>query len=258
MRILIVYFSGTGNTARIAEDLQREFQAQNAQCEILPMEQVTQAKVSLDIQAWDLIGIGFPVHAMDAPQIVYDFLELLPQCRKNYFLFKTAGSAFLQGGSTRRLREKLAFKGLRLSHEQLYVMPPNAFGTANQSKVDKRYYQSLELVKRSAGEILAGIKHRVPEAPLAAACYAFAGLEKHGAAQASKRWQVNEDCNLCGLCAKQCPTENIRIEEGKITFGDSCLLCLRCWWNCPQRAISHSFLKPFFLKEPYQLPLPPY
>jgi len=254
MRILIICFSGTGNTFRIAEILSNEFSERGHVCQLLPMEAITLGKVTPVYQDWDLIGLGFPVHAMDAPQIVYDLLDLLPKSRQAYFLFKTAGSAFLLGGSTFRIRERLANLGWKIRHEQLYVMPPNAFGTAKQAKVDTRYYQSRDLAILSAGEILDGIIKRQPEAPFKAACYAFAALEKHGARQSSRRWKVSPSCNLCGLCASQCPTQNISIQDGKLEFSDKCLLCLRCWWHCPTRAISHKMLRPFFLRAPYKLP----
>lgn len=254
MRILILCFSGTGNTLRIADLLCREFSRLENECRVLPVERITQGKETLEPGAWDLIGIGFPVHAMDAPQIVYDLVNLLPKASQKYFLFKTAGSPFLRGGSTIRIREKLANLGWKLRHEQLYVMPPNAFGTARQSKVDKRYYRSRELAVQSASEIISGVRVRVPEAPLRTACYAFAALEKYGARQSSARWTVNADCTLCGLCAAQCPTGNITIEQGKLVFSEKCLICLRCWWNCPTRALSHKSLRLFFLKAPYKLP----
>ncbi len=254
MRILIVYFSGTGNTKRISDLMQNEFISGGADCRIVAMEDYCLQRLELDLSEVDLVGIGFPVHAMDAPQIVYDFLKLLPQKTQNYFLFKTAGSAFIRAGSTRLIRHHLAMLGWKLVYEQLFEMPPNAFGTAKPEKVLARYNRCSALAAVTAQDILSGRKHRIREAPMVGLCYAFSRLEKHGAKQSSARWYATGDCNLCGLCAAKCPAENIRIEEGKLVFGDKCLLCLRCWWICPQRAISHKFLRFAFLKEPYELP----
>lgn len=254
MRILIVYFSGTGNTKRISVLMQREFISGGADCRIVAMEDYCLQRLELDLSGIDLVGIGFPVHAMDAPQIVYDFLELLPKKAQNYFLFKTAGSAFIQAGSTRQIRHHLAMMGWKLVYEQLFEMPPNAFGTAKPEKVLARYNKCSALVSLSTLDILSGNRHRIREAPLVDLCYAFARLEKYGARQSSRRWYANAKCNLCGLCVSQCPAQNIRIEDGKLVFADKCLLCLRCWWICPRRAISHKLLGFAFLKEPYSLP----
>jgi len=46
--------------------------------------------------------------------------------RKNYFLFKTAGSSFANTGFTYKIQDIIAKLGYRLKHEQLYVMPPIA------------------------------------------------------------------------------------------------------------------------------------
>jgi ferredoxin len=254
MRILIIQFSGTGNTRRIAEVLRQEFEDNGAESRIIPMEHITLGKITPDYAGWDIVGIGFPVHAMDAPAIVYDFIGTLPKSATRYFLFKTAGSTTFNAGSTYNIRHKLALLGWKLIHEQLYEMPPNAFGTANPKKVNKRYFKARALAIKTAAEILGGVNSRLADPMIRNLLYRFAALEKHGAQQSSKRWIVSSACTLCGICVENCPTENIHIEEGKLLFDDKCLLCLRCWWNCPARAISHTFLKPFFLKEPYILP----
>lgn len=254
MNIVIVQFSGTGNTKRVTELIRDGFMDAGHHCEIIPMEEITLGRTSFFPEAWDLVGLGFPVHAMDAPGIVYDFIAALSASPCSYFLFKTAGSPFLRGGSTWRIRHALASLGWKLRHEQLYVMPPNAFGSASPSKVLKRFNNCLALAEQSVAEICAGYRRVLPESPLRDACYAFAALEKHGAGKASKRWKVNDTCISCGLCSRNCPTANITMPEGKPQFDDKCLLCLRCWWHCPTRAIGHSIFNPFFLKAPYKLP----
>jgi ferredoxin len=254
MRTLILHFSGTGNTAYIAKILQGEFIALGSPSEILPMEELTLGRQCPDFSQYDLIGIGFPVHAMDAPQIVYDLLAMLPQGKQDYFLFKTAGSSMLHGGSTRKIREALAIKGWHLLHEQLYVMPPNMFYTQSPAKVAKRCAKAADLARQSVQDIHSGIRKRTPDTSLPGFCYGFARMEKHGARQSSRRWYASDKCTLCGLCAAKCPSENIRIEDGELVFGDSCLLCLRCFWLCPQNALSHKILKPFLLKRKFTLP----
>lgn len=254
MKILIVNFSGTGNTKRISEVIRDGFRESGHDCELVPMEDITLGRTSPDPDAWDLIGLGFPVHAMDAPRIVYDFIGSLSPTSRGYFLFKTAGSPFLHGGSTWRIRHALAALGWRLCHEQLYVMPPNAFGFASPSKVLKRFNRCRDLALRSVAEICSGYRRIMPEAPLRTACYAFASLEKQGARNASRRWTVNDACIACGLCARSCPAANISMLNHRPQFSDKCLLCLRCWWHCPTRAIGHRIFHPFFLKAPYELP----
>ena len=53
-----------------------------------------------------------------------------------------------------------------------------------------------------------------------------------------KRFVVNDKCIACGQCAKICPRNNIRIENGKACIGKNCAQCLGCLQYCPENAIS--------------------
>jgi NAD-dependent dihydropyrimidine dehydrogenase PreA subunit len=54
---------------------------------------------------------------------------------------------------------------------------------------------------------------------------------------------VDKDkCIDCGKCIKDCPTNNIKVEDGKITFSKNCICCVRCSFNCPTNAINIGIL----------------
>ena len=55
------------------------------------------------------------------------------------------------------------------------------------------------------------------------------------------RLNINHSlCNLCGICVKGCPEQNLKKTTEKISIRDEkkCLHCLRCLHRCPQYAIS--------------------
>ena len=51
-------------------------------------------------------------------------------------------------------------------------------------------------------------------------------------------YEVGENCTGCGICARRCMTQVIRIEDGRAVIDHSaCLECGVCWQNCPCGAI---------------------
>lgn len=253
MKIGIYYFSGTGNTRFVAEKLQQAFEQTGMSCDLIPMEAILKGEQPLHPEAYHMVGIGFPVHAFDAPTIVYDFLALLPKARISYFLFKTAGDKFLGGGSTQRLRKVLADKAWKLSHESFFVMPANMASKAKAEKISLLVRNAKAHALRTVAEILSGGRKVLPDTSAQRLFSRINRLESRGCKMASRHWLANSNCTLCGLCVRDCPTQNISVKGSKIEFGDKCIFCLRCWWNCPVRAIDHPYAKQVLLKQPYKL-----
>jgi flavodoxin len=86
MKILVTYFTQTGNTEKVARAI---YGAIGAQKEILPVEKVK------DPSGYDIIICGFPVHAHSVPLPVEHFIKQIPSGKK-IALFATHGS--LRGG----------------------------------------------------------------------------------------------------------------------------------------------------------------
>ncbi|HRY83509.1 MAG TPA: EFR1 family ferrodoxin [Candidatus Cloacimonadota bacterium] len=253
MKIGLYYFSGTGNTLLIAREFQKAFRAQGSDCELIPLEQITQKTHDISFNDFDMVGLGFPVHAFDAPRIVDDFIKLLPAKRVNYFLFKTAGSDFQLGGSTRRLRLALAERGWILKHESFLEMPPNVASNPSQERVDTVVAKARARVPEAVEQILTGKRIVLRDSYIQRALSIINHFENLGCFMGSSNWYTDKNCILCGKCVRACPTRNIRLSSEKISFGHSCIFCLRCWWNCPQRAIRHRHTQWALLKKPYKL-----
>lgn len=253
MNIGIYYFSGTGNTAHIAQGMSEEFRALGHECAAFPIEKYTLAGKEAEIKDMDLVGIGFPVHAFDAPWIVYDFIAMLPRRRCEYFLFKTAGSDFLLGGSTSRLRRAIAKRGWILRHESFFEMPPNLGGDAPPERISELVSKAEEHVHKVVAEIIAGERVILRDGTMQRLFSLINHCETLGTAMGSKNWTVSSACILCGKCVRDCPTKNIVIADGKVVFRRNCVFCLRCRGNCPVGAIDHKHLKWAMTKKPYRM-----
>ena len=52
-----------------------------------------------------------------------------------------------------------------------------------------------------------------------------------------RKFAANERCIGCGTCVQLCPRNNIRLVDGRPSFGENCIGCLSCVQLCPRAAI---------------------
>jgi len=81
-KILVTYYSLTGNTKKIAEAI---FESLEGTKTIKPLDEVD------EIESYSLIFIGFPVHSHSVPYRAEKFLQAIPRGKK-IALFSTHGS----------------------------------------------------------------------------------------------------------------------------------------------------------------------
>ncbi|MBN1289368.1 MAG: 4Fe-4S binding protein [Actinobacteria bacterium] len=66
------------------------------------------------------------------------------------------------------------------------------------------------------------------------------------------KMEVTEECNGCGLCAKNCFIKAITVPFGKAQISDYCRACGRCATVCPKNAIKIRIEDPDYLEKSYQ------
>lgn len=86
MKALVTYYTQTGNTAKLARAI---FEAIHFEKELLPVQDVK------GTEGYDIIFVGFPVHAHSVPAKILPLFKGLPD-GQNIALFCTHGS--LRGG----------------------------------------------------------------------------------------------------------------------------------------------------------------
>ena len=50
---------------------------------------------------------------------------------------------------------------------------------------------------------------------------------------------ASDACIGCGKCVRECPLNNIHLEQGKPTWGKNCTHCMECICYCPKEAIEY-------------------
>lgn len=231
MKAALFYFSGTGNTAKIASLFSKEL---NAELFALPLES------EVDLSEFDLIGISYPVHGFQPPKPVLTFVKKMPGLKRRVFFFKTSGENLsLNDESSGQILRILKRKGYLVSHEFHYVMPYNMIFRHSDSMAKLMYQTAIERVPKDVESVL-----EEPEQKLKIKCLKrlflwpvkierpFAGIHGH-------LFKVNlEKCIRCQKCVRECPMKNITIDsKGEFHFRANCVLCMRCSVHCPTGAI---------------------
>ena len=231
---MIYYFSGTGNSKWIAEELALRTgdEAQN-----LAELQRDAGKTTLSAKA-DTIGIVFPVYAWGAPLIVEAFCKRLTLAPETFaYAVCTCGDE--AGRSMRRLKKFFAFQSA-----WSFAMPNNyivGFDVDSPELEQKKLSQARERLDPIAQAILSHKSvYDVHEGAGAALKTALIRPLFNRFARTTSSFSADEACNSCGLCARICPIEAISMQAGKpVWVKKQCTQCTGCINRCPQRAIQY-------------------
>ena len=257
MNVGIFYFSGTGNTKIVAELFADNFRKNNHRVKIKSIEDFTKKNTTLNIDNFDLIGIGHPVYGMGFPGIINTFIKMLPEySNKNVFIFKSAGDfVSINNGASKLIIKKIEKKGYTVIHESLICMPSNWLIGYENNFAKQLYKAAIKKTEKYSDEILNCEKQRIKAGIILKLVSMFTNFfeENFGARFYGRFLKVNKNCNNCNKCINQCPVSNIYRENSKIKFGWNCIWCMRCIYNCPANAIKARILNCTVLKKGYDI-----
>jgi len=243
LKILIIYFSQTGGTELIAKRIRNGVLKSGNECVIMKLGDVK----TLNLNDFDIIGLGCPTFFYREPVNVQNFIQHLPNLNKHAFIFAIHGSCL--GNTFYYLSEELKAKGLVViggfdsysdSSLQFYPAPMHTHGHPDEIEL-----QEAEEFGRKLSDISFRIKKGENLIPR------FGLIEKTWWARESKmmtqevlrkispRFIINsEKCTKCKLCQTNCPGDAIDVEASPPEIQkEGCIFCWFCEKLCPEGAI---------------------
>lgn len=240
MKIEIKYFTSTGNTFWMCERAKEYFEEHGhevilSNCECEGMEFRDES---------DLVGIFYPVWGSTIPSIIgEELLKNRPARRKMFFI----GNCGAFSGDTgvywkKKIERKLGYDLFYADH---IVMPLNLnipwgdFMKIPDAEEQKAILEEAKVrLKTIVDEILAG-KRKLKGKDLFGRMGGI--LQRFQEKSCTHLWikamKIDaEKCTNCCICAKVCPTNNIKVSDKKLELGDNCIFCLRCYNLCPKEA----------------------
>lgn len=226
----IFYFTSTGNCLHVAKSIARDEQNIYSIPKLLKENNLKFKD--------DVIGIVYPTYGFGMPKIVKEFLSKVSWEANYSFAIATYGN---MRGAVCSNTERLAnSNNISFNYMNTLLMVDNylpGFDMDKQIKKlkDKKIDENIE-------NIIRDIKSRKNFKPneglgaklLTAMTQKLEGIVLNG--EQAKKYIINNDCVKCGICAKVCPTGNIKIED-KPVFLNKCEACLGCVHICPHNAI---------------------
>ncbi len=225
---MIFYFSGTDNSQWVAQQVAAKIEdtAQN----------ISKLTVPPNICEEQYLGFVFPIYAWGVPEPMLAFVKSLQKSDAFTFGICTCGA---DAG----IALKKFAKHYPLDSSYSVIMPSNYIvgsDIEDENIILSKLTKAKEEIQIIAAEITTKKKvYRVDEGSMAAIKTNLAHWGFNRFARTTKPFRVNDCCNGCGLCAKNCPAETIHLIDGKPTWNDKCYQCLRCINQCPQAAIQY-------------------
>lgn len=263
----IFFFSGTGNTWWVAQQLAEMLNRNQFQATTHSIEQVTPAQVNDRVDQADIVALGFPIYGSDAPLIMQEFIKNLPKTEHPKPMLVFATQAAWSGDGAYFIRPLVETLGYHIRWAVHFNMPNNicvdlgwflnSFLRLFQAKPE----QSLKRINKLADKISKGQAWIMGRSTFFSLGWVQRIPYRKGMPTLQKgTLSVDpEKCTACNRCVRLCPVENITLVKSLPRFDSRCNLCLRCFNFCPELAIA-AFGKPFnptwFGEKPYQGPEP--
>ncbi|MFC2045650.1 flavodoxin family protein [Chloroflexota bacterium] len=246
IRSIIIYFSQTGNTKKIAYAIYKGMSQLLEQCEIEPLRKINPQ----DLAHYDLIGLGSPIFAGESPRNVRHFMKNIPYSEgKHIFSFNTHGTLrkkYFPIVVNRLKGRGLTVIGMRDWYGSVHIPgAPHPYWTdGHPDEIDLKEAQEFgrEMVETSR-RITAGETHLIPQLPGMPPSYKHSPTFKRSPRGTTLRYD-REKCLYpkCHLCEDNCYMNFIDLSEPYL-FGDKPQLnacedmCSFCELICPTGAI---------------------
>ena len=248
----IYVFSATGNTFKCADYLREKLAERGETVTLMRVENGTERLNEVP----DTLVIGYPIHGFNMPYNMMDFVKGLPRVPKGsrtvYFLKSSGEPLKVNNNSSNAARKRLKRKGYAVKGDFHYVMPYNMIFRHTDELAAKMYLTAKRRIERDARIIAAGETHFIKPTFLSKIFCAVCKIERPGMRFSGRFFRVDPaKCINCGQCVRNCPVGNIRLEDGKFTFGKKCVGCMRCSFRCPTDAFTIGLMNKIRVNGPY-------
>ncbi len=234
MKNVLFYFSGTGNSLRVARIIAQKVGNVN----LISMKA---EPFEIDLSAAETVGFVCPVYEWDIPRPVENFIEKL-NIPTDAYIYAVVTYVAIHGRCFETVNKILKQKGTRLLYgraiksvgSECIAYEPFPSPKRRVPKTDKAAHKvGLEIKERK-------IRHFPKMSPVTRLLYKplmqpFINVQH----EFDKGFYTNDKCISCRLCQRICPLNNITFENSRPVWNNKCIGCNACVVYCPTKAIRY-------------------
>jgi len=236
---MVLYFSATGNTEYIAQQIARRLDD-----ECINLTPRIKAGDHSVLRSEKPFVICAPIIVCEMPRFLHKYLEeqSFLGSRDVYFIFTSGGYCGCAGVLAKKLVKK---KMMNYCGHAEFRMPRNyvasdAYAQHTEEEIEERILESMGRLDGVAERIACGMElearhvqlwETVVTVPFNPVWVKFK--------LTAKDFHTSDKCIGCGICEKRCPLNNISLNDKRPVWGDACTHCMFCIGNCPTGAIEY-------------------
>lgn len=258
---MILCFSGTGNSAMVARELQKHL---GGDIVMLEGDMLLEPnKGMIVVPEGEPVVWVFPIYSWGVPPVLVPFMrryrmKLMPEHAVPHFMVCTCGDD--TGYADHQWAKMIGRRGWN-PRGSFSVVMPNTYVCMKGFDVDPPEVAEAKLaaMPERVAHIAEKIRCGYGEAQMHRGSWAFFKTYLIypwfvAFCMSPKPFVATEDCNGCGRCARSCPLHNISmattarepgdasaraVVESHPRWGNHCALCLRCYHICPRHAVAY-------------------
>ncbi len=238
--MVIIYFSGTGNSKYIAQLFANKMNIKSYSIE----ENVNFADV---FKSNSTIGFCFPTYGSIVPRIMREFVEKHMSLLNGKKIFIFCTQLMFSGDGARAFTDLLHDVKVKVIYAEHFNMPNNICNTnifkITNGEENKKYLINAE---RKMNVVCKNIRYGKVVKRGFNTFSKWLGLIQGSSFPKIEQKnlgsvKVNKDCISCGVCVKLCPMKNLELNGDTVVHKENCTLCYRCVNACPKKAINVLF-----------------
>lgn len=232
---MVLYFSGTGNSAYVAEQI-----ALQTGDRVISINDRIRERNHEKITAEKPLVFVTPTYAWRLPRLVDEWIRKMTfeGNPKAYFIMTCGGG---NGNAQQYIQELCLKKQFEFMGCQQIIMPENyiaMFPVPEEAEARAVVRKAKPAIRAAADAIrmeknLDVKKVNVLDKVLSSVVYGAFSV----CAVRDDKFRTTENCIGCGRCEEVCPLQNITLQDDRPVWNGKCTHCMACITECPTEAI---------------------